>query len=605
MSTAIAFPLRKRLGILAAALAVMIGVVTPATDSEAATPVDSVWNGGWAAENGSFDSRSSLGSWTQVQSNSTRVTQLWKAGAWGQGVGVAVIDTGSLPVAGLTNRGTIVNGLDISFDSQNPEILHLDGYGHGVHMAGLIAGSSSTKTPRREDHKEFTGMAPSAHVISVKVGASDGAVDVSQVIAAIDWVVEHKDDRGLNIRVLNLSFGFDSVQNAQRDPLSHAVENAWKAGIVVVAAAGNDGNRSSLRMPARNPFVIAVGSYEQGFGVGGTPVSDFSNCGDGTRSVDVVAPGRSIISLRAPGSYLDENYPNARAGQDFFKGSGTSQSAAIVSGGVAALLSLKPDLSPDEVKNMLMDTARPVIGSELCAGAGAVNFEAVRWARTDSTPQPHPASTGDGSLDAARGTMRLQMNGVPATQELSVVDQPLDNTTVDAVLSTSPDTSTSTSLDAEADSISPELSEVTLTDTFGLFDKGTVADSTDDSTLTKVAIDAPPLEQVTITLDGEQDIFGNVWDGPTWAKASTSGSSWNGGSWNGNEWAGQSWAGSSWSGLSWSGLSWSGLSWSGLSWSGLSWSGRSWSGLSWSGLSWSSGTWSGLSWSGLSWSSLS
>ena len=149
-----------------------------------------------------FDARSSLGSWTQVQGSSTRVTQLWKAGAWGQGIGVAVIDTGSLPVLGLTNPGTIVDGLDISFDSQNPDILHLDGYGHGVHMAGIIAGSTSTKTPRKETFQEFTGMAPSAHVVSIKVGASDGAVDVSQVIAAIDWVVEHKDDRTLNIRVV-------------------------------------------------------------------------------------------------------------------------------------------------------------------------------------------------------------------------------------------------------------------------------------------------------------------------------------------------------------------------------------------------------------------
>ena len=416
--------MRARRAVLPLAFSLLLALVAPAAASET-LPVTSVWEGGWAAENGDFDSRSSTGGWFQITGQNTNADTLWKAGYHGDGVGVALIDTGSLPVTGLVNPGTIVDGLDISFDSQNPDILHLDGYGHGVHMAGLIAGSTGEQTPSRNDFKEFTGIAPSAHVISVKAGSSNGAVDVSQIIAAIDWVVEHKDDPGLNIRVLNLSFGFDSTQSAVLDPLSHAVENAWKAGIVVVAAAGNDGSSADLRMPARNPYVIAVGSYDQEYGVASGPVSSFTNCGDSQRTVDLVAPGKSIVSLRAPGSYLDEMYPNAQAGTNYFKGSGTSQSAAIVSGGVALLLSQRPSLTPDSVKALLTDSAKPINGNG-CDGAGALDLRQAMNSTAVAGTQNFTDSTGLGSLDAARGSDHLVLDGVVLDGEQDIFGTPWD-----------------------------------------------------------------------------------------------------------------------------------------------------------------------------------
>ena len=96
----------------------------------------------------------------------------------------------------------------------------------------------------------------------MKVATADGATDVSQVIAAIDWVVQHRKDNGMNIRVINLSYGTSSTQSYVLDPLAHAVENAWRAGIVVVAAAGNDGAGRALTMPAADPYVIAVGATD-------------------------------------------------------------------------------------------------------------------------------------------------------------------------------------------------------------------------------------------------------------------------------------------------------------------------------------------------------
>ena len=113
-----------------------------------------------------------------------------------------MIDTGVSPVPGLTS-GNVVNGPDLSFDSQSPNLTNLDAFGHGTHMAGIIGGRDQPGTPASyADPSRFSGIAPDARLVSLKVGASDGGVDVSQVIAAVTWVTEHARTDGLNIRVL-------------------------------------------------------------------------------------------------------------------------------------------------------------------------------------------------------------------------------------------------------------------------------------------------------------------------------------------------------------------------------------------------------------------
>src|SRR3970282_2555140 len=111
----------------------------------------------------------------------------------------------------------------------------------GTFMAALIAGHDDALVApyALAPASAYRGMAPDARIVSLKVGTADGGVDVSQVIAAIDWVVQHRTDNGLNIRVLNLSYGSDSAQAYGADPLSYAVEPAWKAGIFVVTATGH------------------------------------------------------------------------------------------------------------------------------------------------------------------------------------------------------------------------------------------------------------------------------------------------------------------------------------------------------------------------------
>ena len=189
---------------------------------------------------------------------------IWQSGFKGQGVDIALIDSGVVPVEGLTAPGKVINGPDLSFESQDPNTQYLDTYGHGTHLAGIIAGQDTGSTTSENDTK-FMGMAPESRILSVKVANSQGATDVSQVLAAIDWVVQHRNDNGMNVRVLNLSFGTDGDQNYLTDPLTYAAEVAWRKGIVVVVAAGNSQfGDSSLNNPAYDPYVLAVGAAEPG-----------------------------------------------------------------------------------------------------------------------------------------------------------------------------------------------------------------------------------------------------------------------------------------------------------------------------------------------------
>src|SRR3954470_12016423 len=176
----------------------------------------------------------------------------WDAGYTGAGVDVALIDTGVTPVSGLNGPGKIIYGPDLSLESQAPNLRRLDTNGHGTFMAGLIAGHDAALSAPYSDApaSAYRGMAPDARIVSVKVGVADGGVDVSQVIAAINWVIQHRNDNGLNIRVLNLSFGTNSLQDYVLDPLAYAAEQAWNKGIVVVAAGGNTGFQADRNAPA-------------------------------------------------------------------------------------------------------------------------------------------------------------------------------------------------------------------------------------------------------------------------------------------------------------------------------------------------------------------
>ena len=505
MSTAAAAPAKADL--LGNLLGTVVGVVSTTTTVLTST-VDSLLSPtGWIVESGV----------TELDHVAAVVgaDRLRGRGYDGRGVGVALIDTGVVPIKGLTS-GNVVTGPDLSFESQSDEYRHLDTFGHGTHMAAIIAGNEPATLLGGD---RFQGVAPGARLTSLKVGTTDGAVDVSQVIAGIDWVVAHRNDDPRNpIRVLNLSYGTDGVQDYRLDPLTHAVQNAWRAGIVVVVAAGNNGTESPrLNNPAYDPYVLAVGASDtkNSVSAGDDLVTAFSSRGDASRRVDLVAPGRSIASLRVPGSYLDTAHPTARVGDRYFKGSGSSQAAAVVSGAVALLLDARPDLRPDQVKALLRSAAEDMPRAD-AAGRGQGELDVYR-AYLQSTPQTSQSwhrSTGLGSLEQARGTSHVADEGVELTGERHVLG----------------------AFDAQ--------SWAAASASFAAWDGGSWA--------------------------------GSNWTGGCWCETSWSGRSWAGRSWAGSSWAGMSWAGRSWAGRSWAGRSWAGAGWTGRSWAGRSWAGRSW-----------------------------
>ena len=456
----------------------------------------------------------------------------WDHGYTGAGIDVALLDTGVVPVNGLTYANKVVNGPDLSFESQSADLRYLDTYGHGTHMAGIIAGRDNGVTDLRtfDSTTNFVGVAPGARIVSVKVADSQGAVDVSQVLAGIDWIVQHRNDPGFNIRVLNLSFGTDGVQDYMLDPLTYAVEVAWRKGITVVVAAGNGGfGTTKLNNPAYDPLVIAVGAANHN-GTNSTQddtIPSFSSCGDGTRNPDLVAPGQSIVSLRDPGSYADLNFAAARIGSTprFFKGSGTSQSAAVVSGAAALVLQQHPTATPDQVKAFLTSTATPVpLASARCQGAGMIDMKySAPMPTAAASTQTSPYATGLGTLQGARGTMVLTDGTVVLSGEVDIFGTPWN----------------------PADWTAKSWSE-------------------------------------------------SSWTGGDWNAKSWSGSAWSGTSWTAKSWSGVAWIAKSWSGKSWSSMTWSGKSWSmtSKSWSSKgSWLNRGWTSKVFASNAWSMSKW--------------
>jgi serine protease AprX len=437
----------------------------------------------------------------------------------GSGVGVALIDTGIVSTPALP-ASRIVNGPDLSFESQSDDLRYLDTYGHGTHLAGIIAGNDPADN--------FKGVAPGVKLTSVKVGANHGVVDVSEVIAGIDWVVEHRnDDSRAPIKVINLAYGTQGTQDASRDPLSFAVENAWRAGIVVVVAAGNDGETSTrLNDPGFNPYVLTVGSVsDKGtYSKSDDELSKFSNRSS-ARNLDLAAPGETIVSLRDPGASIDVDYTAARVGNRYFRGSGTSQATAVVAGAAALLLQSRPSLRPDQVKALLKSSSTPINkGTAAKMGIGQLNLAAALSASTpNAVTQTWPRGTGTGSLEAARGGVYVQRDGKNLTGE---------------------------------------------NDLFGSF-----------STSSWAKASAAGDSWQGGTWMGRR-MAGDGWTGTSWASRTWGSATWRSSTWGSSSYR-NNYNDNSWYDNSWSGRYWSGGKWTGLSWSSLLFLGRYWSGSSW------------------------
>ena len=500
------------------------------------------------AANGS--SATSSGSLATIAAR-TGATDLWACGWTGRGVDVALVDTGVAPVAGT---GAIVSGPDLSFEAQAGAPRSLDGDGHGTHLASIIngrdAGFSVDRTQCRLDPVRraaaratrstgptahgFSGIAPDARIVNVKVGDADGAADVTQVIAAIDWVVQHRDTEGRNIRVLALAYAASDPQGDWRsDPLSHAVDIARRNGIVVVAAAGNDGSTSTeLAFPAQNPNIVAVNAvdYHGSADPSDWTVADFSSRGSNKRGADLIAPGVSVEGLAVPGSVAALANPTSFVDGRFIKGTGTSQATAITAGLAALLVQRYPHATPAQVKAMLVDSAKTVNGApRSLQGAGVpVADRLLVVGPSPSTKEPEAQTTGTAPIDG------LRTDGTAALGEVALHGE----------------------IDAQGQAWDAQA-----------WASGAAAGTT--------------------WQDGSwrgREWSGDAstgWQPTTWATSWDPAVVWadvtiNAPVWDGIRWAGDGWAGIRWAGIRWAGIRWAGIRWAGIRWAGYGWASASW-----------------------------
>ena len=318
------------------------------------------------------------------------VSSLWQDGFTGNGVGVAVIDTG------------IAGGLP-DFDSSdgpgsrvvetavtNPGAsTATDTYGHGTDVAGIIAGDGDHLSPGDPLHGQYIGVAPNADLISIKVADDEGKATVLDVIYGLQFAVDHRSD--FNIRVVNLSLDARTPESYLTDPLDAAVESAWMHGLVVVVAAGNRGAEANAvrYAPANDPYAITVGAADENGSAnpGDDTIASWSSQGttqDGFQKPDVYAPGAHIVSVLAPSSAFAGMCPSCLIGGEYIETSGTSMAAPMISGLVADLLQAHPDWAPDEVKGALID---PSVAS-------TASFQEVDAARALAIQDPARANQG-------------------------------------------------------------------------------------------------------------------------------------------------------------------------------------------------------------------
>jgi len=303
----------------------------------------------------------------------------WNLGLDGEGVGVAVIDSGVRPVEDLRTVTREISRVVYNFDTIGGGTDDL--YGHGTHVAGIVAGNAAASSCPSCD-TELQGIAPNARILNFHALDQNGAGTDTSVINAIYQAIQVKTL--YNVRVMNLSVGRPVYESYKQDPLCQAVEAAWNAGIVVVVAAGNDGRNNSLNnngygtinAPGNDPYVITVGAMN----TMGTPdrsddvMTTYSSKGptaiDHIVKPDIVAPGNKVISLQAQGSTLVKEYPanippvgyyyagnGQRPSPNYFTLSGTSMATPVVSAAAALLIQRHPNLTPDQVKARLMRSA--------------------------------------------------------------------------------------------------------------------------------------------------------------------------------------------------------------------------------------------------------
>jgi len=439
---------------------------------------------------------------TTVYPQSVNADQVVASGTTGRGVTVAVLDSGVAADPDLTQPSNRILASVNFADTRATS----DPGGHGTHVAGIVAGNGT------RSGGQFVGIAPQANIVDVRVLGRTGSGRISSVVAGIQWVIGHR--AAYNIRVINMSFGAPVTVSYRTDPLSAAVEIAWREGLVVVAAAGNGGpTRNSVLSPGIDPYAVTVGATDD---QGTTSPRDdalavFSSWGnaDSNAKPDLVAPGRHIVSLRVPGSALDSMLPTsvvaARNGATYFRLSGTSMATPVVSGAVALLLQRQPSLTPDQVKALLVGTAQ-------------------QFGQDSTATLPDPTARGAGLLDALAA---VSSSGFSAT-------------TSGGALPTAP------------------LSEPAIAN------RGHRPADGFARTLLPV-LRQLPLRWKDLTLDGI------AWQTLTWDSVAWDSVAWDNFDWDSIAWDSIAWDSVAWDSIAWDSIAWDSVAWDSIAWDSIAW----------------------------------
>ncbi|MBX3051637.1 MAG: S8 family peptidase [Caldilineaceae bacterium] len=288
------------------------------------------------------------------------VRNVWEMGYQGQGIGIAVIDSGI--ASGPDFQATLNGGSSRILESRvfGQGLSANDNNGHGTHVAGIAAGNGSRSAG------EFSGIAPMANLLSLNISDGSGMAYESDTVAAMQWVLDNKAT--YNIRVVNLSINSTVESSYHSSPMNAAAEILWFNGIVVVASSGNKGNtngpNTSNAAPANDPFLITVGAFDEmgDSKLRGDAIAPFTAQGWTDAAIykpEILAPGANIWSVLAPNSSWGKDHPDrVDSTGKYFRASGTSMAAPMVAGAVALLLQKEPTLTPDQVKYRLINASR-------------------------------------------------------------------------------------------------------------------------------------------------------------------------------------------------------------------------------------------------------
>lgn len=300
----------------------------------------------------------------------TRANLLHASGITGRGITIAFLDTGwwsqHATQTDTAGHNAVLQGYDAIGNTVGvgaPD----DHYGHGTHVLSIAANSAISQDGT------YIGVAPDASRVIVRAFDQNGAGSYANTIRGIDWILANAST--YHIRIVNMSFGAPPQSYYWDDPLARAVMKLWQAGIVVVASAGNAGpDAMTIGVPGNVPYVITVGAMTDNYtptSPGDDKLASFSSTGptyEGFVKPEIVAPGGHVIAVMPGSSTIAHAHPsflgtNGYLGSSYFYMSGTSMSAAVVSGVVALMLQNQPTLTPDEVKCKLVSSAHPAVNS--------------------------------------------------------------------------------------------------------------------------------------------------------------------------------------------------------------------------------------------------